>query len=52
MVDDDTILAVISGHGSIQYKAKTIIDTANANGGNDNIAVILIRYDKDGECNA
>ena len=52
MVDDDTILAVISGHGSIQYKAKTLIDTANANGGNDNIAVILIRYDKDGECNA
>ncbi|MCI5792978.1 MAG: Stp1/IreP family PP2C-type Ser/Thr phosphatase [Lachnospiraceae bacterium] len=52
MVDDDTILAVISGHGSLQYKAKTLIDTANANGGNDNIAVILIKYDKDGENNA
>lgn len=52
MVDDDTILAVISRHGSIQYKAKTLIDTANANGGNDNIAVILIKYDKDGENNA
>lgn len=52
MVDDDTILAIISGHGSIQYKAKTLIDTANANGGNDNIAVILIKYDKDGENNA
>ena len=52
MVDDDTILAIISGHGSIQYKTKTLIDTANANGGNDNIAVILIKYDKDGGDNA
>ena len=52
MVDDDTILAIISGHGSLQYKAKTLIETANANGGNDNIAVILIKYDKDGDSDA
>ncbi len=52
MVDDDTIHAIISGHGSLQYKASTLIDTANANGGNDNIAVILIKYDKDGDIDA
>ena len=45
MVDDDAIFAIISGHGSLQYKAHTLIDAANENGGNDNIAVILIKYD-------
>ena len=50
MVDDDTILAIISGHGSLQYKARTLVEAANENGGNDNIAVILIRYEaKDGD---
>ncbi len=45
MVDDDAIFAIISGHGSLQYKANTLIDAANENGGNDNIAVILIKYE-------
>ena len=45
MVDDDTIFAVISGHGSLQYKTNTLIEAANENGGNDNIAVILIKYE-------
>ena len=45
MVDDDTIFAVISGHGSLQYKTITLIEAANENGGNDNIAVILIKYE-------
>ncbi len=50
MVDDDTIFAVISGHGSMQYKTNTLIEAANENGGNDNIAVILIKYESgDGE---
>ncbi len=50
MVDDDTILAIISGHGSLQYKVRTLVEAANENGGNDNIAVILIRYEaKDGD---
>ena len=48
MVDDDTILSCVSGHGSLQYKVRTLVDTANENGGNDNIAVILIRYDAAG----
>ena len=53
MVDDDSIFAIISGHGSLQYKANTLIAAANENGGNDNIAVILIKYESgDGEVNA
>ncbi len=53
MLDDDTILAIISGHGSLQYKARTLIEAANENGGNDNIAVILIKYEaRDGVTNA
>ena len=49
MVDDDTIFSIISGHGSLQYKVHTLVETANDNGGNDNIAVILIKYEaKDG----
>lgn len=45
MVDDDTILEIVSGHGSLLYKVRTLIDTANENGGYDNIAVILIKAD-------
>ena len=53
MVDDDSIFAIISGHGSLQYKANTLIAAANETGGNDNIAVILIKYESgDGEVNA
>ena len=53
MVDEDTILAIISGHGSLQYKARTLVEAANENGGNDNIAVILIRFEaKDGDPHA
>ena len=52
MVDDDTILAIISGHGSLQYKTRTLVTAANNNGGNDNIAVILIKYDGEGDGHA
>lgn len=44
MVDDDAILSIILGNGSLNYKAASLIKNANENGGNDNIAVILIRY--------
>jgi serine/threonine protein phosphatase PrpC len=47
-VDDDAILAIIAGHGSLQYKARTLVTAANEAGGNDNIAVILIKYEKEG----
>ena len=49
MVDDDSILSVISGNGSLNYKARTLIQTANEHGGNDNIAVILVKFTGGGE---
>ncbi len=49
MVDDDRLLSVISGNGSLEYKANTLISEANENGGVDNIALILIRYTEGGE---
>lgn len=52
MVDDDTIFTIISGNGSLSYKARTLVMTANENGGNDNIAVILVKYTKGGEDHA
>ena len=49
MVDDDTIFSIISGGGSLNYKARTLVMTANENGGNDNIAVILVKFTEGGE---
>ncbi len=49
MVDDDRLLSLISGNGSLEYKARKLIADANEGGGLDNIAVILIRYTKGGE---
>lgn len=52
MVDEDRMLGVVTGAGSIRYKANTLISMANENGGTDNIAVILLRYEEGGEPNA
>ncbi|MDO4488752.1 MAG: Stp1/IreP family PP2C-type Ser/Thr phosphatase [Eubacteriales bacterium] len=52
MITDDEMLEIITGNGSIRYKAKELVDRANRNGGSDNIAVILLRYGKDGDVNA
>lgn len=52
MVDDDTILSIIAGYGSLNYKARTLITTANEHGGSDNIAVILVKYTEGGETHA
>ena len=49
MVDEDTILSVVTGTGSIRYKANTLVKMANENGGTDNIAVILLKYEKGGD---
>lgn len=49
MVDDDRLLSLISGNGSLEYKARKLIADANEGGGLDNIAVILIRYTKGGD---
>ena len=52
MVDEDRMLGGVTGAGSIRYKANTLITMANENGGTDNIAVILLRYEEGGEPNA
>lgn len=52
MVDEDRMLSVVTGAGSVRYKANTLISMANENGGTDNIAVILFRYEEGGDRNA
>lgn len=52
MIDDDGIMSVVTGNGSIEYKVRELIRQANENGGSDNIAVILFRYTEGGEANA
>ncbi len=42
MVDDDQIARILRGPGTVPDRADLLIDTANANGGKDNIAVILV----------
>jgi serine/threonine protein phosphatase PrpC len=47
MVDDQEIRLIISRQASVEEKTETLIETANENGGKDNIAVIIIRPDAD-----
>ncbi len=49
MVDDDRLLSIILGNGSLEYKGRSLVNEANQNGGIDNIAVILIRYTEGGD---
>lgn len=47
MVDDGEIFRIVSGEGTLENKAQTLIDRANENGGKDNIAVLLFEpYEK------
>lgn len=41
MVEDEDIFSVLQAHDTLESKAKALVDTANRNGGNDNISVIL-----------
>lgn len=45
MVEENEILRIVIGDGSIGERAQTLINTANDHGGRDNIAVILIEPD-------
>ena len=45
MIDDEGILQIAAGDGSIEERALMLIRTANDHGGKDNIAVILIEPD-------
>lgn len=42
MVDDNQISSVLSGSEDLIYKAEKLIETANRNGGKDNISLVII----------
>lgn len=41
MLDDEAIAHILSAEGSLEQKSVQLIDAANANGGRDNISVLL-----------
>ena len=42
MIEDARLMQISNGEGTLEERAKIMIDEANANGGHDNISVILI----------
>ena len=42
MVEDDSIRNIIKGQRDIAEKAEKLVETANRNGGKDNITVVVI----------
>ncbi|RYD87601.1 MAG: serine/threonine-protein phosphatase, partial [Sphingobacteriales bacterium] len=46
MVDKSDITAIITKNSTLEQKATALIDTANNNGGRDNITVVLVQNDK------
>jgi protein phosphatase len=45
MVDDPTILEVVTAHGeNVEQACRDLVARANAEGGRDNISVLLVRY--------
>lgn len=42
MVDDETILRIIKNGGNLRDRVEELVETANINGGKDNISVIII----------
>ncbi len=48
MVDDETIARTVMRHGgNVEAAAKDLVQKANENGGEDNVTVILIRFEED-----
>jgi protein phosphatase len=45
MIDDATIARILQGEGTLEEKAVQLVDAANANGGRDNISVLLAQAD-------
>ena len=43
MVEDRDICRIVSGPGTMREKASALIAEANRRGGNDNIAVVLVK---------
>lgn len=51
MVSDEQIATTVSGEGSLREKAEYLVETANHNGGRDNITVVLAELEKEvGTC--
>ena len=46
MIDDKEILKIVSSEEDIEESAAKLIETANSNGGSDNISVVLIKYER------
>jgi protein phosphatase len=44
--DEDIARLVDESEGSVEKAAKTLVATANARGGEDNITVLLLRFDE------
>ena len=47
MIDDDDMKDIINQGNELSDIAQSLIDTANRNGGKDNISVILVQPDYD-----
>lgn len=45
MVDDEGIARILGGEGALEEKVVQLVDAANANGGRDNISVLLAQSD-------
>lgn len=46
MLEDEEIRVILSGAGDIAEKAQALVEAANANGGRDNISVVLIEQEE------
>ena len=45
MLDDDEIAAIIESSSDLKSAVETLIDSANEQGGKDNISVVLVKYE-------
>ncbi|HXF49523.1 MAG TPA: Stp1/IreP family PP2C-type Ser/Thr phosphatase [Verrucomicrobiae bacterium] len=53
MITDDEILEILLANSSLEKAAAALIERANANGGDDNVTVVLVRViEADGENNS
>ena len=45
-VSEEAMAAILSGDSSLQEKVEQLIQTANANGGPDNVTAVLVEFDE------
>ena len=46
MIEDSQILEIVGRRRDLRTCAQELVDTANRNGGRDNIAVVLVELDE------